>query len=95
MAYSRQTRTTTYVLVTVDETKFTPEFMEEFRESFFDYETIDEHIEHLGSLYGRGVISGYADEFIEGYGRANEMGIKFKTIVEETDVLNAYEELEL
>ncbi|AXQ69957.1 tape measure protein [Caulobacter phage CcrSC] len=92
---SRQTRTQHIVLVTVDPAKFTPEFMEEFREHFFDYDTIEEHIEHLGSLYGRGVIEGFPNEFIEGYGVAKEMGIAFKTLVEQTELLYDYEEVEI
>lgn len=67
---------TRYVRVEVDETKFTEEFMKEFRK-YIDssVETIEEHIEHLGWLYAAGHIDN--NEFIEGYGEAKEMGIKF------------------
>lgn len=66
------------VQVTVDEAKFTPKFMAEFRDSFYDFHTVDEHIVHLGQLYARGRAfePGYAD-FIEGYGPAANMGIRF------------------
>lgn len=74
-----------YVAVTVDETKFTEQFMEEFRESFFPFFTIDDHREHLAELYARGVIDGWKDEFIEGYGPANEMGISFRDLGSETE----------
>ena len=67
-----------FVEVTLDESKFTEAFMAEFRESFFPFFTIEDHREHLAILYARGVIDGWKDEFIEGYGPANEMGISFK-----------------
>ena len=64
------------VKVTVDETKFTPEFMQEFRASQYNFTTLNDHLQHLAQLYARGL----ADEFsfIEGYGPAKEMGIKFE-----------------
>lgn len=64
--------------VTVDETKFDETFMDEFRQSFFPYDTLDEHAEHLAQLYARGVIEN--GDFIEGYGPANDMGITMKNI---------------
>lgn len=67
-----------YVDVTLDETKFTDAFMEAFRESFFPFFTIEDHREHLAILYARGVIDGWKDEFIEGYGPASAFGISFK-----------------
>jgi hypothetical protein len=67
------------VEVEVDESKFTPEFMAEFRESFYPFTTIEEHIEHLAQLYVRGIAQPYND-FIEGYGMSDDFGIKFKTI---------------
>ncbi len=73
-----------FVEVTVDESKFTEEFMQEFSESFFPIDTIDEHREHLAQMYARGVCDD--DGFIEGYGPAKDMGIKFKTSSVETSV---------
>jgi hypothetical protein len=66
------------VEVTIDPAKFTPEFMAEFRESFFDFDTVAEHIEHLAQLHARGITD--YDEFIEGYGPARDMGIRFKVL---------------
>ena len=63
------------IRVTVDESKFTPEFMQEFRESFYDFDTLDDHIKHLGQLCARGIADDFS--FIEGYGKASDMGIKF------------------
>ena len=68
--------------VELDETKFDEAFMEEFRQSFFQFDEIQDHVEHLAQIHARGVIEldGHKPEFIEGYGPQNEMGIKAKTI---------------
>ena len=60
------------VLVTVDETKFDETFMREFRESFYQFETLEEHVEHLAQLEARSLLS---ETFVEGYGDTAEMGI--------------------
>lgn len=60
--------------VKLDETKFTPEFMEEFRKYFYDFYTIEDHAEHLASLAARGVIE--TPCFIEGYGQSKDLGIE-------------------
>ena len=67
------------ISVTVDEGKFTEEFMSEFRQFFFDYDTIDEHIEHLADLYARGIVDEFSG-FIEGYGDPKDFGIQFKLV---------------
>ncbi len=64
------------VMVTLDDEKFDEAFMEEFRQGFYDFDELREHAEHIGQLYARGLwdeIPG--NDFIEGYGRAPEMGI--------------------
>lgn len=63
------------VEVTLDESKFTPEFMAEFKRSFYEFDTIDEHRKHLAQLHARGLCDDFS--FIEGYGRAQDMGIGF------------------
>lgn len=63
--------------VTVDETKFTPEFLAEFSSYMFPVETVEECIEHLADLFARGVVDN-STTFIEGYGPPAEMGIKFE-----------------
>lgn len=68
----------TEIIVEVDETKFTDEFMEEYRDSFYQFYGIEDHIEHLAELKARGVyeLSKYIpDEFVEGYGPIGEFGI--------------------
>jgi 5-formaminoimidazole-4-carboxamide-1-beta-D-ribofuranosyl 5'-monophosphate synthetase len=74
------------IKVTIGDGELTPEFMAEFRESFYDFDTPEEHFEHLAQLFARGVIEGTDDEFIEGYGVAKEMGIKFFRSGLETEV---------
>lgn len=65
------------VSVTVDETKFTPEFMAEFRDSMYSFLSIDDHIEHLAQLYARGLCDEFT-KFIEGYGPPSDMGVECK-----------------
>ena len=68
------------VEVTVDETKFTDEFMAEFRQNMYPFDTIQDHILHLAQLYARGITDDFPGDFIEGYGRPAEFGIKFRTV---------------
>ena len=73
------------VEVTVDETKFTPEFLKEFREDFYEFDDIDDHIEHLAQLTARGIMEeNDSGQFVEGYGTVEEFGIT--TNIENVDV---------
>lgn len=63
--------------VEVDETKFTEAFFEEFSQSFFFMDTVQEAVEYLADLFARGMIRGEPNEFIEGFGPADAMGIRF------------------
>jgi hypothetical protein len=67
------------IRISVDETKFDEQFMEEFRASFYHFHTLVDHVEHIAQLQSRGIIQldFNPHEFIEGYGPASEMGIKF------------------
>jgi len=71
------------VTVTLDEAKFDDAFMAEFRESFYQFDDIAEHVEHLAQLEARGAVGEYKP-FIEGYGEAEEMGIKLSSTVSDT-----------
>jgi hypothetical protein len=79
---TKEIAVTQWVQVTIDETKFTPEFLAEFDQYVFkfgtDSEAIDRHFKHLAQLYTRGIYDDYS--FIEGYGQAEDMGIKFDLI---------------
>lgn len=72
------------VTVEVDETKFDEEFMAEFRDYMYPFDTIEEHMEHLAQLNARGLADNCS--FIEGYGEASEFGIKFEGYGEVVDV---------
>ena len=72
------------ISVEYDETKFTQEFLDSFPESFFPFDTIDEHIEYLADGYARGFWDEFS--FIEGYGQAKEWGFKFELYDAETNI---------
>lgn len=78
MVTRRRVEVTQVVAVTVDEEKFTPEFMAQFQMMMFPFDSIDDHLTHLAQLYARGIVD--EGSFIEGYGPAEEMGIKFESI---------------
>lgn len=82
---------TQHVTVEVDETRFTEEWMAEFRESFYDFYTIEDHVEHLAGGHARGLWDNFS--FIEGYGPAyypsngyEPFGINFFVNYVETEV---------
>lgn len=77
------------IRVTVDADKFDQQFMEEFRASFFRFDTIDEHLHHLAQLTARGIIDDCnKKQFVEGYGPLDEMGVVvFDTGELETDLV--------
>lgn len=77
---TREIEITFCVPVSVDESKFTPEFMEEFRKNFYNFDSIDEHMEHLAQMAARGIIN--TPCFIEGYGNSEDMGIDVKEAVQ-------------
>lgn len=78
------------VEVEVDESKFTEEFMAEFRQYFYPFDSVKDHAEHLAQLTARAIYPEIGefnpDEFIEGYGPASEMGIKTRIVSVEEEV---------
>lgn len=84
---------TQVVRVTLDETKFDEAFMAEFRDGFFNFDTLEQHAEHIGRLYALGLIElGWErTDFIEGYGHAHEMGIKAETVSEDVNLVSVGE----
>lgn len=77
---------TRVIEVEVDETKFTPQFMEEFRDSFYPFMSIDDHLKHLAQLEARGLLD---SRFIEGYGAAKDMGIKTRVVDQEEEIVES------
>lgn len=64
------------VEVEIDPSKFDEAFLAEFRESFYQFHTVERHVEHIAQLEARGLL----DDFTEGYGPIKDFGIKAKTI---------------
>lgn len=64
------------VEVTLDESKFSKEFLEEFKEYFYDFDDMEEHAKHLAQLKARELID--YDGFIEGYGNIEDMEISLE-----------------
>ena len=84
-----EVQTTTTVKVTLDETKFTPEFMAEFRDGFYKFHTLKEHAEFLGEGVALGNISETSQynpqQFEEGYGLLSELGISLEVLYSESE----------
>ncbi len=80
---------TQVVTVELDETKFDEAFMQEFRESFYGFHTIERHAEHIAQLEARGLIGDWKP-FIEGYGPAEDMGIKATAVMHSIEILKDY-----
>lgn len=77
------------VTVELDETKFDEAFLAEFRKHFYRFDDIDEHAKHIAQLEARGLISDWKP-FIEGYGPAEDMGIKTAAVVESIEIVKEY-----
>lgn len=67
------------VEVTIDESKFTAKFLAEFREHFYPYSDIRQHIEHLAWLAAADRLED-GGTFADGYGLLAEMGIKLRVL---------------
>jgi dihydroorotase len=74
---------TSTVRVSVNESKFTPQFLKEFRECFCNLQTIDEHIQRLAKLKVRGDCD---QDFVEGYGSQKDMGIDIEILETGTEI---------
>lgn len=72
--------------VTLDETKFTEEFMSHFREYFYPFYSVEDHAKHLAQLEAREMIGWRPDDFIEGYGAKDNFGITTKVIDQDEEV---------
>lgn len=80
----REVTVTFGVEVEVDETKFTPEFMAEYRESYYNFRTIEDHIRHIGQLEVRGILR---ESFTDGYGPLADFGIRARVTDQETEIV--------
>ena len=60
------------VEIDLDESKLTEEMMAEFREHFYQFNTIEDHIKHLAWV---ALQNGSMPDFVEGYGEVKDFGI--------------------
>lgn len=94
MATTYEVEVTQTVRVTVDESRFTDEFMTTFREVFYPFFDIEDHVEHIAQAAARELVSS-SSSFLEGYGVLKDMGIDFEVEDVDCDVTpNAAEEQE-
>lgn len=71
--------------VELDEAKFDDAFMAEFRQYHYPFFDLKDHAKHIAQLQARGAIDVERTvDFVEGYGRSEEMGIKARVV--ETDI---------
>jgi len=72
--------------VTIDEAKFDEDFLQEFRESFYPFHDVSDHIRHLAQLRARGRVGDHPTCFAEGYGEIQDMGIEFEVLDSDEDI---------
>lgn len=71
------------VEVTVDESKFTPEWLADWRESFYSFHSVEDHIEHIAQLAARDALQ---QNFTEGYGPLADMGIEASVVSQQQEI---------
>lgn len=76
---------TQVIEVEYDEAQFSEQFMQEFRQHLYDFETIDDHLKHLAQLRAREIV--HSGGFVEGYGPLSRMGISFMMRSQDEEVL--------
>lgn len=84
-----QVLATTLVTVEIDDAKVDAAFMAEFRQSFFQFHTLEEHAQHIAQLAARGIIDATgrdSNEFVEGYGPLEDAGIRYSKARVETEI---------
>lgn len=96
------TREDKYV-IEMDEKKFNQKWIEDFQKVYYDFDTLEEHAEHIAQHRAR-----FTQEFIEGYGaplvngekpifsedKNIETGINIKVISEDDDIQTDVYEVE-
>jgi hypothetical protein len=74
------------VEVEVDEAKFTPQFMAEFRESFYQFADVERHVLHIGQLAAREMLR---QDFTEGYGPLADFGIRARIVDQDQEIVGS------
>lgn len=80
----RQVEVTFVVQVEVDETKFTPEWIEDWQKTFYPFISVEDHIEHIAQMEARDILN---PKFTEGYGPLVDMGIKASVINQAAEII--------
>jgi hypothetical protein len=80
------------VEVTLDETKFTEEWMKEFRDDFYPIYDMEGHAKHIAQMAARGIYN-EGSTFVEGYGETSEMGITIKTDIDIDEDVESVEDI--
>lgn len=77
------------IVVSIDESKFTPELMADFNKIISDFGTdeyaIEQHGEHIAMLAANGTCDFSPGDFVEGYGIVRDAGISV-TVANQMDV---------
>lgn len=76
------------ITVKADLDNFTDKFMKEFRETMYNFTSIEDHIRHLATLYAGGFIA-YKNDYVEGYGRLE--GVEFNEEDTEVEIISEEE----
>lgn len=85
---TKEIAVTQWIKVTIDDDKFDDAFMAEYREHYRPFYDLDDHLKHLAQLHARGIYDD--DDFIEGYGPAKDMGIRFEIVDQSERVEEEY-----
>lgn len=85
---TKEIAVTQWIKVTIDESKFDAQFMDEYRQFYHPFYDLDDHLKHLAQLHARGIYDN--DDFIEGYGPARDMGIQFEFVDQSERVEEEY-----
>jgi len=95
------TRTDEYI-IEIDENELNEQWMDDFRSSFYNFHTLEEHAEHIAQIrarIGEGFIEGYGNTMVNGkppWWNTNdyEKAINIKIVSEDKDCEVEVEEVE-
>ena len=71
--------------VEIDESKFDEEFLNEYNGLITNVPNAEFHMFNLAELAALGIVDDLYDDFIEGYGRMSDMGIKITELTCDID----------
>ena len=84
---TKKVKVESYLDVTIDETKFTPEFLAMFSHVFYpSVKNLDDHIKSLAEVACYNHEMNYSSHFQEGYGKLGNMGIKIDRVITDVEI---------